>query len=179
LSRLRNFDFFWLKLQNLKPENFHTAEVPSIGRIEYLAFSGASLGGLCTPLGTICIHKKILEDSLLADFVLLHEYAHKKDPLRFVFYSTGVLVLALSLTGNFFGVLSTIVLTVFLSWVMELKAETYTAKHMGKKYFEATAKIKKLRKKKPPTIYRLINPPETLKTYIVKRTFLKHRIYNR
>jgi len=167
LSRLRSLDRLWLSLQNLRPEAFYKHTIPGLGEVEFLAFTGRLIGGLCTPTGTICINKKLLENQAVKELILLHEYAHKKDPLRFVFYFTGILVIFFTLFGGLLGALASITLTIILSWILELKAEVYTAKHMGKKYFEAKAEAKRLVKGKPPTIYRLLNPPEVLRRYVV------------
>jgi hypothetical protein len=110
-----------------------------------------------------------LNSKLLTELVLLHEYAHKKDPLRFIFYSTGILVLFSTFFGGLAGAFATIVSAILLSWIMELKAEVYTAKHMGKKYFEAKAEAEKLRKGRLPPIYRLLNPPKTLKERLIRK----------
>jgi len=169
LSRLKKFDRLWLRLQNLKPEGFYIDKILGLEENEFLVFTGKLLGGLCTPVGTVCINKKLLENQAVKELILLHEYAHKKDPLRFIFYSTGILVLFSTFFGGFVGAFATIVSAILLSWVMELKAEAYTAKHMGKKYFEAKAEAKRLVKGKPPTIYRLLNPPKALERYMVNR----------
>lgn len=169
MSRLKNFDRVWLRLQNLKPEAFYKHTISSLGEVEFLAFKGKLVGGLCTPTGTICINKKLLENQAVKELILLHEYAHKKDPLRFIFYSTGILVLFSTFFGGLWGALASIALTILLSWILELKAEVYTAKHMGKKYFEAKAEAEKLTGRNPPPIYRLLNPPKTLTKYVVNR----------
>ena len=169
MSRLKNFDRLWLRLQNLKPEGFYIDKILGLEENEFLVFTGKLLGGLCTPVGTICINKKLLENQAVKELILLHEYAHKKDPLRFIFYSTGILVIFLTLFGGLCGALASIALTILFSWILELRAEVYTAKHMGKKYFEAKTEAKRLVKGELPTIYRLLNPPKVLERYVVNR----------
>lgn len=166
-------DFFWLKLQKLKPEGFIKERLNSLGEVEFLVFTGKLLGGLCTPLGTICINRKLLGNCLLKELILLHEHSHKKDPLRFIFYSTGVFVLFFTFFGGWVGVFTTIVLAIFLSWVMELKAEVYTVKHMGKRYFKARVEMEKLRKGKPSPFYRLIYPPKKLEECLTRKVTLE------
>jgi hypothetical protein len=164
--------FFYIRLFNRTYKGIVKSKLFNGNDIEIILFSNRNLiNATATFFGTIIMEESVFKGNNKFNYILTHEYAHTKQKLSLVFLIVVSLVLIRILLLNYrqnitLAFISFLFLLFFIflwSWIIEIDADYYAIKHIGKNPF-LIAKYDEIQKTQQTKFFdkltiRLTRPP--------------------